>query len=96
MAGRVEEHRERRTGLMVMLDGAELKHSCLRDIEVIDHDIEMHLLRHCLAGPLWRGEALDLLETQGVAVLGAHGPPFVVVALDSWSVRICGLLADIR
>lgn len=82
MTGGVEEHTERRTRLMLVLGRAQLMHRCLGDVEVVDHDIEVHLLRDALAGPLWRREAVDLLEAQRVAVLGTDGPRVVVVLLD--------------
>ena len=51
MAGRVEEDPERRAGLVLVLGRAELEHRRLGGVEVVDHDVEVHLLRHVLAGP---------------------------------------------
>lgn len=82
MSGGVEEHPERRTGLTLVLGRAELEHRSLRDVEVVDHDVEMHLLGYVLARPLRGREAVDLLKPQRVAVLGADVAPVVVGLLD--------------
>lgn len=78
----VEEHPECRTRLMLVFRRAKLEHCCLRDIEVVDHDVDVHLLWDVLARPLrWR-EVVDLLEAERVPVLGAGGPPAVVALLN--------------
>ena len=58
MSGRVEEDAEGRAGLMLVLGRAQLEDRSLADVEVVDIDIEMHLLWALLAGPLRRPLAL--------------------------------------
>jgi hypothetical protein len=45
MTGRVEEHAEGRARLVLVLGRAELKHGRLACVEVLDHHVEVHLLR---------------------------------------------------
>src|SRR3954470_14008877 len=46
MAGRVEEHPEGRARLVLVLGGAKAEHRLLGGIQVVDHDIQVHLLRN--------------------------------------------------
>ena len=66
MSGGVEEDAERRARLVLVLGRAEREHGRLGRVEVVDHDVEVHLLRHVLARPPGRGEALDLLEADAL------------------------------
>ena len=75
MPGRIEEDPEGRAGLVLVLGGAEIEHSRLSGIEVVDDHIEMHLLRHLLIRPLWRGITLHLLEGDALTVIRADVSP---------------------
>src|SRR4051794_4598420 len=75
VSGRVQEHPERRAGLMLVQRRAELEHRGLPGVEVVDDDVEVHLLRHLLPRPLGRGVALDLLEADALPVVGADLGP---------------------
>ncbi len=77
MAGRVEEHSEGCPRLVAMLGGTQLEDGRLRSVEVVDLNIDVHLLGHLLSRPTRSGEPLHLLEADGVAMLGAYGPPAV-------------------
>ena len=50
-------------------------------VEVVDDHVEVHLLRHLLAGPHRGAVVVDLLERQALAVVGADVDP-VVLGLD--------------
>lgn len=78
MAGGVEEDPEAGPGLVVMLGRAQREDGGLRGVEVVDRDIDVHLLGHVLPWPAGSGEILDPLEADGVAIVGAHGPPVAV------------------
>src|SRR3954447_14719455 len=67
--GRIEEHAEARARLVLVLRRAEFEHRGLRGVEVVDDDVDVHLLRHLLAGPARRRVVLDLLEPDRVAVV---------------------------
>ena len=67
VAGGVEEDAERRARLVLVLGRTEREHLRLGRVEVVDHDVEVHLLRHLLGRPPRRGEALDLLEADALA-----------------------------
>ena len=77
MAGRVEEDPERRTRLVLVLGRTQLEDGCLACVEVVDHDVDVHLLGHVLARPLRRRVVVDLLEAQAVAVVGSGVGPVV-------------------
>src|SRR5215212_3441693 len=51
-ARRVEEDPKRRAGLVVMLGRPMVEHRSLRDVEVVDDHVEVHLL-----GSSWRATA---------------------------------------
>ena len=82
MTGGVEEHPESRARLVLVLGRAKSEHGRFCGVQVVDRDIEMHLLRDVLARPLRRGEADDLLKPQRVAVLGTDEPGVLVVLLE--------------
>lgn len=50
MTGGVEEHTERGAGLVLGQRRAEFVHGLFSSIEIVDHDIDVHLLRNVLAG----------------------------------------------
>ncbi len=79
MTGRVKEHPKSRARLVLLLGRTKSENRCLRGVQVIDRDIEMHLLRSVLARPLWRREPRDPLEPQRIAVLGPNEPGDLVV-----------------
>ena len=60
---------------MLVLGGAEIEHRRLSGIEVVDDDVEMHLLRRLLTRPSWRGIALHLLEGDALTVVRADVSP---------------------
>jgi hypothetical protein len=66
MAGRVEEDAKRCPRLMFGSRRAEFEHCLLRRIEIVDHDVDVHLLGHVLAWPLRRPELLDTLEADAL------------------------------
>src|SRR5215468_9597830 len=66
---RIEEHPEGRTGLVLVLGGTEIEYRRLSGIEVVDDHVQVHLLRHLLARPSWRGIALHLLEGDALTVV---------------------------
>ena len=75
MPGRVEEHPEGRTGLVIVLDRTDTEHGRFSRVEVIDDHVEMHLLRNLLARPAGRCVSLHLLEGDALAVLRADLRP---------------------
>ena len=81
MACRVEEHPERGPRLVVMLGCAQPEDGRFRRVEIVDVDIDVHLLRHLLTRPTRCREPVHFLEADGVAVLGAHRPPVVAARL---------------
>ena len=82
MTGWVKEHPERRARLMLVPGRAKSEHGRFCGVQVVDRDIEMHLLRDVLSRPLRRSEADDLLKPQRVAVLGTDEPGVLVVLLE--------------
>src|SRR5580704_14045145 len=72
---RVEEHPEGGTGLVLVPGRAEAGHRRLGDVEVVDDDVEMHLLGYLLSRPPGRGIGLHLLEGDALAVLRADMRP---------------------
>ena len=66
MTGGVEEHAERRPGLVLGQGCTEFEHCPFAGVKVVDHDIDVHLLRDVLAGPLRRTELCDALETDAL------------------------------
>ena len=85
MAGRVEEHPEGRARLVLVLGRPQLEHRGLGVVEVVDHHVEVHLLRHVLARPHRRAVVGHRLEPQALAVVGADVDPAVLAALTSQS-----------
>ena len=81
MACRIEEDPKRRPWLVLMLRSSEFEHSSLGDIEVLDGDVQVHLLRCDRARPHRRGETFDLLEPDRIAILGSDVSP-VLLDLD--------------
>lgn len=75
MPGRVEEDPEGLARLVLVLHGSEGKNGCFGIIEVIDHDVEVHLLRMLLGRPLGPLVVVDLLEAERLPVLGADLRP---------------------
>src|SRR5215210_5164299 len=57
----------------------EFEHGLFSRIEVIDHDVHVHLLGNVLAGPIRRTELLDALEANALVSGGVTNltPPFV-------------------
>ena len=53
------------------------------DVEVVDDHVEVHLLRHVLAGPAGARVVVDLLEREALAVVGADVGPVVLEARPS-------------
>src|SRR6476661_9812727 len=72
---RVEEDPEGRAGLVLVPGRAERQYLDLRLVEVVHRDVEVHLLRHLLGRPAWRGVGLDLLEADALAVVGTDLRP---------------------
>ena len=70
MAGGVEEDPECGAGLVLVLGGTELDDSGLGSVEVVDHDVDVHLLGHLLAGPVGSSVALDPLEADALVAVG--------------------------
>jgi hypothetical protein len=68
---RVEEHPERCARLMPVLGRAEIEHRRLGGVEIVDDDVEVHLLGHFLSRPSWRGVGLHLQEGDALTVLRA-------------------------
>ena len=66
MTGRVEEDSERGAGLELRPNGTELEHGPLPGVEIVDHDIEVHLLGDVLARPLRCPEVVDTLEADAL------------------------------
>src|SRR3954447_9723483 len=75
VSGGVEEHAEGRPRLVLVLRRAELEHGGLCRVEVVDRDVDVHLLRYLLPGPARGGVLVHLLEPDGVAVVGADLSP---------------------
>ena len=79
MTCRVEKDAERRARLVLGLGCSQLEHCVLGDVEIVDHDVDVHLLGHILAWPLRRAELLDPLEADAlVAGFIAHLSPAIV------------------
>ena len=81
MSSGVEEDPEGRARLMAVLGRAQLEDGRLGNIEVVDIDIDVHLLGRFLPRPLRSRIPVDLLEGDGVAIVGADGPPVGVALL---------------
>lgn len=82
MAGRVKEDPKLRARLDARLGGAQSDHRRFTLVEIGHDQVEVHLLRHVLAGPLRRLVALHLLKGDAIAaVLRANFRP-VPGALD--------------
>jgi hypothetical protein len=54
---------------VLVLRRAEFEHLDLGGVEVLDHDVEVHLLGDLLPGPARRRVALHLLKADGLAVV---------------------------
>ena len=87
MSGRVEEYAEGRPGLMFVLGGAEIEYGCLCCIEVVDDNVEVHVLWGILRRPIGRVVALDVLEVDALAVLRAYLDH--VVENCDWPIQHC-------
>lgn len=90
MAGRIEEDSEVRAGLMIVLDGAESQHLGLRGIQVVDDQVEVHLLRSTLSWPVRRHEVVDSLERQAVGPIADVSPPIRGFQLPPQNTRVEG------
>ena len=79
MAGWVEEDAECGAGLVLGAGRAECEHRPFASVEVVDHDVDVHLLGEVLALPLRPPELLDLLEADAlIACRVANLAPTVV------------------
>ena len=79
MTGWVEKDAERGARLVLGTGGTELEHGLLSSIEVVDHDVHVHLLGHVLPRPLRRPELIHTLEADAlVTCLVANLTPPVV------------------
>src|SRR4051794_29676300 len=67
---RVEEAPERGARLLIGLGPAEGEDRLLTPVEVVDDDVEVHLLGRLLSGPLRRPVVGHLLERDAVAAVG--------------------------
>lgn len=74
----VAEHPEGRLwlviGLMIGLGGAELEDRGFAVIEVVDDDVDVHLLRNVLPGPPGRRVGIDRLEREALRAMGMAAP----------------------
>ena len=79
MTGGIEEDAERGARLVLGLRRPEFEHGLFSGIEVVDHDVDVHLLGDVLARPVRRTELLDALEADALVTCRvAHlAPPFV-------------------
>jgi hypothetical protein len=75
VARRVEEDPEPRARLVVVLRRTEGDDRLLAGVEVVDDDVEVHLLGHVLARPVGRGVGVHALEGEAVPVVGADVGP---------------------
>lgn len=65
MSGRIQEHPPAPVaGLMVRYDRAEFQGQLFHRIEVVNAEIQVELLRHVLARPLWSSVSVNPLEPQ--------------------------------
>ena len=79
VAGGVEEDAERRARLVVGRRRTDGQHGLLRSIEVLHHHVEVHLLRHVLAGPLRGAVAVHPLKADALVIgFAAHLTPALV------------------
>jgi hypothetical protein len=78
MACRIEEDAKRCPRLVLMLHSSEFEHSSLRDIKVVDGDVQVHLLRCGRARPHRRGETVDFLEPDRIAIVGPDVSPVLL------------------
>lgn len=79
MAGGIEEDAEGLARLEFGLPGAEFEDLRLGSVEVVYHDVDVHLLRMVLAGPARGTVVLDLLEADGRPGVGCDLCPRAVV-----------------
>jgi hypothetical protein len=80
VAGRVEENPEGGARLGLRFSGSQSDGLCLAFVQVLHHEVHMHLLWHGLPGPLGPLVVLHLLE--GDAVAAVVGADFGPVAVD--------------
>lgn len=75
----VEEHAKCGTWLVLRLGRPERQHRLLSSVEVVDHDVQVHLLRNVLAGPLRPSVLVDPLEADALVTccVADLGPPVV-------------------
>ena len=57
--------------LVRMLNTSEFDDSSLGDIKIFDGHVQVHLLRCGRTRPLWRGETINFLEPDRIAVGGS-------------------------
>ena len=69
MSGRIEEDSKGCTGLVLVFARAELERTCLAGIEVVDNQVEMHLLGQILPRPRGRRVGLDAMKGNAVSVI---------------------------
>ncbi|SEQ34037.1 ABC-type molybdenum transport system, ATPase component/photorepair protein PhrA [Arthrobacter sp. OV608] len=92
VAGRVKEHPESGSRLVFVLGRAKFEDLCFGCVEVVHHNVEVHLLRYLLARPLRRPVGVHLLETQGIAVIGFDGPPVLALfdlPVEQGGIELC-------
>ena len=72
---------------------AQLEYRPLPSIEIVNHDVDVHLLRNGLPWPLWWAVLLDALEADALVAGGvAHLAPPVVRArspVEQGAVELC-------
>lgn len=66
MSCRVEEHPKRGARLVLGQSRTQFEHCLFSSVEVVDHDIDVHLLRDVLARPLRRTELCDALKADAL------------------------------
>ena len=83
MTGGVQENAKRRAWLVFGPGRTEFEHCQFSGIEVVNHDVDVHLLRDVLARPLRRPELCDALEADAlVTCCVSHlAPTFVRACL---------------
>ena len=83
VTGRVEEHAKRLSRLFGGFARTDLEHGLLSNIEVVDDDVEVHLLRVGLTRLAGRVIVLDLLNAQrGPGIGGDFRPGAVLLDRD--------------
>lgn len=80
MPGRVEENPESGTGLRVRFGGTQLDGDLFPFVQVLHHQVQVHLLWYRLARPFWCPVAVHLLKRN--AVTSVVGSDFGPVSVD--------------